>query len=213
MNIKSVIFDLDNTLYDENMLISAVCKEFSHRYDLPLENVTHILDDEFRLHSKDIFGDWLKKIDFYTADRQEELFALYQNIDTTLSLYDDVKGFLTFLEAQNVAIGILTNGNLKAQQHKIGLLSLSKYQVEYARSNGIQYEKPHINAFERILSRLNTEAQDCIFVGDNPLTDIVGANNAKIFSVWFHRGYGRLIPCDYAKMKITHFDELRRLWQ
>ncbi len=215
MKIKSVIFDLDNTLYDENLLVSAVCREFCHCYNLPLENIAYIVNDEFRLHSKDIFGDWLKKMNFYTDSRQEELFTLYQSIDTPLSLYEDAKDFLAFLQSQNVSVGILTNGNLNAQQHKVKLLNLhiSPYEIEYARSNGIEYEKPHINAFMRILHRLNTEAKDSIFIGDNPLTDIAGANNAGILSVWLARGYGRLIPCDYAKIKITHFDELRRLWQ
>ena len=215
MNIKSVIFDLDNTLYDENMLISSVCREFSYRHHLPLDNITYIINDEFRLHSKDIFGDWLRKIDFYTDSRQEELFTLYQSIDTPLNLYEDAKDFLAFLQSQNVRVGILTNGNLHAQQHKVKLLNLhtSPYEIEYARSNGIEYEKPHINAFIRILNRLNTEAKDSLFIGDNPLTDIAGANHAGILSVWLVRGYGRLIPCDDAKIKITHFDELRRLWQ
>lgn len=213
MAITSVIFDLDNTLYDENTLVSAACREFSHRYNLSLEHMTYILDDEFRLRSRDIFGDWLRHIDFYSTKKQEELFTLYHSINVPLSLYDDVRDFLTFLQQQKVQIGILTNGNLKAQQHKVTLLGLDTYQVEYARSNGIEYEKPHINAFIRILQRLNASAQECVFIGDNPLTDIAGANNAGIFSIWLQRGYGRLIPCENAKMTITYFDELRRLWQ
>lgn len=224
-NLKGVIFDLDNTLYDENTLLKAVCEEFCRHYALELKLVDSILDDQFRVGSRDIFGDWLKGFDFYTQERQYELFSLYESLPehklpAPLSLYDDVPPFLNFLVEQNLKLGILTNGGVKAQKHKVSLLGLEHcawaFQIEYARSCGKEFEKPHISAFQRILKALGLRAEECLFVGDNPLTDIKGANNAGMYSVWIKRGYGRLLAHnqsdEQAKLSITNFDELRSMW-
>lgn len=224
-NLKGVIFDLDNTLYDENEFLGAVCDEFCRHYSLDPKLIDSILDDRFRVGSRDIFGDWLKSFDFYTQERQYELFSLYESLPeyklpAPLSLYKDAQEFLDFLLSQNLKLGILTNGGLKAQRHKVGLLKLEDcrwgFKIEYARSCGKEFEKPHISAFQRILGILELQADECLFIGDNPLTDIKGANNAGIYSIWLQRGYGRLLAHNQsdekAKLSITHFDELRSIW-
>lgn len=211
MRFEAFICDLDNTLYDENIFLKAICESFCHRYGCDIQLINTILDDNFRLHSKDIFGDWLKSFDFYTSQKQEELFSLYQSMPTSLQLYDDAKDFLNLLQTKNIKYGILTNGDIKAQSHKISLLGLKNIPIVYARAYGKEYEKPHISAFHRILEILQLSPQSCAFIGDNPTTDINGANNAGIYSIWLKRRYGRLIPCDYASLSITNFKELREL--
>lgn len=213
MRFKAIICDLDNTLYDENILLQAVCSHFCEKYAINTALATNITDSHFRLHSKDIFGDWLKGFDFYTPSRQEELFSLYASMPTALSLYEDAKAFLEAMQEGGIKVGILTNGNIQAQTHKIALLQLEAFPIEYARILGKEYEKPHISAFERILDKLQLTAKDCAFVGDNPLTDIAGANNAGIYSIWLKRGYNRLLPCSYAKAEITHFSQLHQLME
>lgn len=219
--IKAVIFDLDNTLYDENNLVKAVCEEFCQFHKLQPHLISSILQDRFRVRSQDIFGDWLKSFDFYTPERKEELFSLYSTLPqnkfrSPLKLYNDAIDFLNFLTCKNLKLGILTNGRLSAQKHKIHLLGLEHspwgFHIEYARSRGKEYEKPHADAFLRILNALKLNADECIFIGDNPLTDIKGANNAGIYSIWIQRGYARFILGDQAKMSITNFNELKNIW-
>lgn len=206
--MQAIICDLDNTLYDENIFIESVCYAFCARYGLDSSLVAPILADDFRLSSKDIFGDWLKSFDFYTKSRQEELFNLYQSHPAKLHLYEDAHAFLAYAKERGLKIGILTNGSLQAQAHKVKLLGLDKsahIAIEYARAEGAAYEKPHINAYKRILQKLGVESSACAFIGDNPRTDILGANNAGLYSIWLKRGYARLMPCDFAHVEVEHF--------
>ncbi|EAJ4452421.1 HAD family hydrolase, partial [Campylobacter coli] len=77
-NIKAVIFDLDNTLYDENVYIAEVLDIFSKKYSLNFDKNKFIYNKDLRNKSNDIFSFWLNSINFYSKEYQEELFELYQ---------------------------------------------------------------------------------------------------------------------------------------
>ncbi|EAJ2620367.1 HAD family hydrolase, partial [Campylobacter coli] len=116
-NIKAVIFDLDNTLYDENVYIAEVLDIFSKKYSLNFDKNKFIYNKDLRNKSNDIFSFWLNSINFYSKEYQEELFELYQNISCQLKLYNDAKILLDFLYKKGIKIGILTNGTVKAQKN------------------------------------------------------------------------------------------------
>ena len=83
--IKAVIFDLDNTLYDERLYFLKVFKRFCINHSVDFNQIHCVFTDELRRYSEDIFGDVLKKIDYYSIGRQNELFDLYKSIDCRLS--------------------------------------------------------------------------------------------------------------------------------
>ena len=113
------------------------------------------------------------------------------------------------------AAGCRAPGRMRtSQMHKVKLLKLESLglKVCYARANGKEYEKPHIDAFSRALAMLDSAPSTCLFVGDNPRTDILGANNAGLTSVHLQRGYGALIPCTNASRTITHLTQIKDYW-
>ncbi|EAH8237128.1 HAD family hydrolase, partial [Campylobacter coli] len=57
-NIKAVIFDLDNTLYDENVYIAEVLDIFSKKYSLNFDKNKFIYNKDLRNKSNDIFSFW-----------------------------------------------------------------------------------------------------------------------------------------------------------
>lgn len=212
--INAVIFDLDNTLYDENSYLYFVCKEFCNRYNINTTLISYILENDLRIKSNDIFSDWLKKINFYSSDKQKELFEIYQTIKAPISLYKDAIKIIKFIKDKNIKIGILTNGVIQAQKNKVSLLNLdSEIIISYARDCGKEYEKPHPYAFKKILKLLNIKNNESIFVGDNPKTDIAGANNAGIFSVLLKRGYASKINNIKCDMIITNLNEIKKIWE
>ncbi|ECZ6120525.1 HAD family hydrolase [Campylobacter jejuni] len=189
--IKFVIFDLDNTLYDENIYISEVLFTFSQKYHLEFDKNTFLKNTSLREQTNDMFTFWLKGINFYSEEHQEELFKLYQNISLELKLYKDAKVLLDFLLSQGIKIGILTNGTVKAQQNKISSLKeLKKYNIDvfYARSLGKEFEKPHEKAFEAILSLMKVDdKKNVLYIGDNLYTDIGGAKKSGLTGVLIDR--------------------------
>ncbi len=143
--VKAVIFDLDNTLYDENSYFLKVFEAFSKIYNIDINLFKNIFNHIFILESRDIFTDILKKIDFYSQEKQKQLFELYKSIDCNLELYDEAYELINYLNNKNINIAIITNGVLEAQKNKVRVLDLEKItnKIVYAREFGKDFEKPH----------------------------------------------------------------------
>ena len=189
--IKAVFFDLDNTLYDENYYFMSIFDLFCTRHNLNFQRFINCFDDNFRISSKDIFKDILLKNNFYTDDRQNELFDLYQRIDSNIQLYPDAIKVLNLLCKKKIKIGIITNGVVAAQKNKIRLLNLDSFNITifYAREKGKQYEKPNPQIYFYAAEEFNLKTESSLFVGDNPHTDIQGAINANMQALWYINGY------------------------
>lgn len=189
--IKGLIFDLDNTLYNEDLYFLEIFRVFSEKYDLDFEKIRSIFTHDFRLKSKDIFTDILKSIDFYHDQLQEELFYLYNTINIHLPLYDDAKEILKFSWENGLKTAIVTNGVLNAQKNKIRCLGIEKFVdfIVYAREFGRDFEKPHKKAYEKCLHELGLNSHSVLFIGDDPLTDISGASKCGIRTVFIRRGH------------------------
>jgi putative hydrolase of the HAD superfamily len=48
------------------------------------------------------------------------------------------------------------------------------------------YKKPDPRIFHYAMEQLNTQPEACLMIGDNPLSDILGAQRAKIDQVFFN---------------------------
>ncbi len=189
--VKGLIFDLDNTLYDEDLYFLEIFKVFSEKYNLDFEKIRSAFTHEFRLKSKDIFTDILKSINFYDSKFQAELFYLYNTINIHLPLYDDAKEILKFARKKKLKIAIITNGVLTAQKNKIRCLGIDKFvdSIVYAREYGKDFEKPHEKPYKKCLYDLGLDSQSVLFIGDDPLTDIFGASTCGMRTVFIRRGY------------------------
>jgi putative hydrolase of the HAD superfamily len=56
--------------------------------------------------------------------------------------------------------------------------------------------KPNAALFVRGAKRLNVSPASCLFVGDNPVADILGAHAAGMHTAWFGRGLNWPISTD-----------------
>jgi putative hydrolase of the HAD superfamily len=80
-------------------------------------------------------------------------------------------------------LGLLTNGFNEIQHVKIRNSGLEKYFPFVVTSEEAGSKKPDIGIFEFILNKTNANRNECIYIGDEPETDIVGATAAGIDSV------------------------------
>ncbi|MGC6415295.1 MAG: HAD family hydrolase [Bacteroidia bacterium] len=197
MTINSIIFDLDNTLYDENVYLELVFTEFFKKNNIDYD-ISSILTDKFRLKANDIFGEVLKDINEYSHKKQEALFELYKYINCKISLYDDAYDLISFLNIKNIKLGIITNGVIEAQKNKVKCLDLETKidKIIYARSWGKEFEKPNPRPFAEALKLLKAKPSEVLYIGDNPKTDIMGAKAIGIKSVRYLNGYLKNIQCN-----------------
>lgn len=81
---------------------------------------------------------------------------------------------------------VLSNGFVEVQQRKIEVSGLSPFIDYIVLSEDVGISKPYKGIFDRALSVSHTRRTDAIMVGDSWDADILGAQNAKIPSVWFN---------------------------
>ncbi|WP_428908518.1 HAD family hydrolase [Niallia sp. Krafla_26] len=125
-------------------------------------------------------------------------------------VYDDCFSVLDQLKG-NYKLLLLTNGSPDLQNTKLTITpEIVPYFDEIVISGAFGKGKPDPSIFDHALSLLNINKEAAIMVGDNLMTDILGAKQAGIRSVWINR-HGKerneVIP-DY---EINHLSELLSL--
>jgi FMN phosphatase YigB (HAD superfamily) len=100
--------------------------------------------------------------------------------------FPEVPAVLELLIQNGVRIGIVTNAHqpMWMRDRELAQLGLLDYFPECRISAAdAGYLKPHPNIFEMALGCLDTLAEEAVFVGDNPVADIAGAQGAGIQAV------------------------------
>ena len=79
-----------------------------------------------------------------------------------------------------------SNGVLTMQKNRLELSELKRYFTDLYVSDDIGSAKPNIGFFTEIMKRAGLESADILMIGDSLISDIAGANNADIDSVWYN---------------------------
>lgn len=199
--IKAVIFDLDDTLYNEREFVIGGLKEtskyLSEKYDLGYDELLYktieILENQGR---GKIFNILCQQ---YNIDENiETLVDTYRNAKPKLNLYEDSQYILNKLKG-NYKLGLITDGMAKVQWNKIEALSIKEYfnKIIVTDDFGREYWKPHVFAYEEMLRYFKCLPEEAIYVGDNPHKDFVGARCIGLKTVRIIREYG-----DHMKTKL-----------
>ncbi|GGB49153.1 putative uncharacterized hydrolase YsaA [Lentibacillus populi] len=103
--------------------------------------------------------------------------------DDTYPVLDQLKGKFQLL--------LLTNGSPDLQQAKLDLTpKLATYFDHIIVSGDFGKGKPDPEIFDYALKHLPVKKDEAIMVGDNLMTDILGASRAGVDSVWVNRNGG-----------------------
>jgi putative hydrolase of the HAD superfamily len=101
-------------------------------------------------------------------------------------LFPDVDEALTLFRTRGLKMGIVTNAHqpMWIRDHELEVHGLLKHfpSCRFSAAD-VGYLKPHPNIFEMALKCLGTEAEETLFVGDNPVADIAGAQGAGLRAV------------------------------
>lgn len=120
------------------------------------------------------FGEYLAEK--FPAFRKESPFVY----EETFALLDELKGKYKLL--------LLTNGSPGLQNTKLTITpEIAPYFDEIVISGDFGKGKPDPAIFEHAVSLLGLSVEDCIMVGDNLMTDILGASRVGMKSVWINR--------------------------
>lgn len=123
-------------------------------------------------------------------------------------VYEETFSILDSLKTKYKLL-LLTNGSPELQNEKLAAIPpLSEYFDHIVISGAFGKGKPDRSIFEHALQLLEIEPNEGIMVGDKLTTDILGANNTGIHSVWINRkqmpNSAQIIP----DFEIQHLNEL-----
>lgn len=122
--------------------------------------------------------------------RFEDLLKMYyEEIYSHRKVYPDIMETLKALQEAGVRMGIVSNttnpGFMKDYERT--LMGLDPFFEFSIYSSEVPYRKPHPSIFQLALDRLNLQASEVLFVGDNIQADIAGAQSVKMPAAWLNR--------------------------
>ncbi|HUV67934.1 MAG TPA: HAD family hydrolase [Sedimentisphaerales bacterium] len=189
--IGTVIFDLDDTLYDEieycRSGFAAVAKFIAGRDGTPTAGLLFAtLWDHFKTGDRSkVFNAALDDLGIgYDKERIAELVGIYRNHVPAIALPPDSEEVLRKLRAK-YALGLLTDGFLPAQQLKVRALGIEAYfaSIIYTEQLGRECWKPSPAGFEKILRDLGGRPENAVYVADNEQKDFIAPNRLGFVTV------------------------------
>jgi putative hydrolase of the HAD superfamily len=187
--MNTLLFDLDDTLYDLDM------HRFRHidnawqdwLITLPPIAVPYILQDV--VTSRIFFNDMPAFLERYgVTDSMRAHLCAYSRATwfSDLRLDEGVAPLLDTL-ATRYKLGLITNGPSEIQRAKIAQFDLARWFPVIVVSGEFGVAKPDPAIFLHAANALASDPADCVMIGDNPDADIRGAQAAGMRSVWIQR--------------------------
>ncbi|MBT5221402.1 MAG: HAD family hydrolase [Gammaproteobacteria bacterium] len=133
-----------------------------------------------------LIRDLLARCGIDNVEEAEAIFIQQKFDKDRIAAFDFYPGIAEFLQTarQLFTLVVITNGPVYSQIPKIERVKLADY-VDHIIIGGQEPEqKPAVSIFEKALKLAACEAHEAIQVGDSLHSDIQGANNSGITSVW-----------------------------
>ena len=226
---QHLFFDLDHTLWDYDRNVTESLSELYQIYSLENLGITSFetffdafhqvnfqLWDWYNVGQIDkenlrkerfprIFSKAGAKVDVIPADLEEDF------MDRTSSkphVFPYSKEILTYLK-KKYRIHVITNGFNESQAKKMRSSGLESFFELVVTSETTGFKKPDPRIFYYAMEELNTKSEYCLMIGDNPKSDLLGAQRAEIDQVFFNPE-GKSIELK-PTYEIRHLQELEQL--
>lgn len=165
-----IVFDLDDTLYNELDYLKSAYKAIALFLDP--DNWKLLYAKMFSLYRNEINVFEVIADDYNTEI--ETLIALYRNHYPSIQLFDGVIEVLDAIKSKNGKIGIITDGRSNTQRTKLKALGILDYIDSIIVSEEIGSEKPSVDNFKAIESSLKGTVY--YYIADNLKKDFIAPN-------------------------------------
>ncbi len=204
--IKSVIFDLDDTLCPEIEYVKSGFKAVADYFNDP--SIYEKLYTLFKVDTKNVY----QRAGF-DKETCERCIQIYRDHKPNLQLPPETKETLLALKNKGYSLGIITDGRPKGQWNKIHVLKLDSIFnniIVTDELGGIEYRKPNPKAFQIMSDKMNCSFENMIYIGDNPAKDFTAPKLLGMKTCLFVSKFGLYsstlnINCDY---RINNIAEL-----
>ena len=204
--MKTIIFDLDNTLYSEKTYVQsgfkAVARYLSDKYDCNFNKLFSKLMNIFNRDGRGkVFDKLLNDLNF--NEEISTLVYIYRYHFPDIFLYPESILLLDNLK-NNYKLALITDGRAFVQKRKVEALNIENYfdVIVFTDVLGENYWKPSPEPYKLVLNMLDCDAKDAYYIGDDPYKDFKAPKNLGMNSIqvkiedemdyWKKRGYERV---------------------
>jgi putative hydrolase of the HAD superfamily len=193
--IRAILFDLDDTLFDQGSWLDGAWRAVARAasgygieaagFEDALRRVAAAGSDRGNIIDRALdligAGGRVPVAPLVTAFRRHRA--------ARLELYPGVARVLDSLP-DGVRLGLVTDGDPTIQRGKLAALGLSRRfdAVVLTDTLGRHYRKPHPRGFILALARLGVRAGEVVMIGDRPDKDVAGAQTAGIRAIRVRTG-------------------------
>ncbi|MEP1035568.1 YjjG family noncanonical pyrimidine nucleotidase [Ekhidna sp.] len=201
--IKHIFFDLDHTLWDYDRSAQETLSEIYIQLELSKSglSVKKFVNTFYEVNNKlwVKYNDGLIDREYIKTRRFNEVFTstginevkseeassyFLNNCSLKPYLMDDALTALHYL-SNKYELHIITNGFIDAQNRKLSSSGITKFFKVMVTSECIDSRKPSPEIFEYSLQEAGATKSESIMIGDNPRTDIQGAKDFGMKTVFY----------------------------
>lgn len=200
--ITTILFDLDNTLFDFNKAERLALSKTLTEIGIPPTEAVIARYSELNL------AQW-RKLELGELTREQVKVRRYELLfrelgtdypaENATAIYESFLAVGHFFmegaeellkklaESNSYRLYLVTNGTKKVQEGRLFSAGISHYFTDIFISEEIGYDKPRIEYFEKCFARIpDFQKEKTVIVGDSLTSDIKGGINAGIRTVWFN---------------------------
>ena len=189
--IKVLIFDLDDTLYDEIDYVKSgflcVAQVLQN-----VDNVSERLYELFKQGERPI-DKLLEEEGIVSEEIKTKCLKSYRTQVPNIALSDDVRDLLDLLKKSGYRLGVITDGRVEGQKAKIKALGLDHFIEKIIITDelgGIEYRKPNPKAFEMMRDYFDVRFEEMCYIGDNITKDFIAPDMLGMKSIFFKNQKG-----------------------
>lgn len=221
--IKAVLIDIDDTIFDfekcsKNSFLKTLekfnlkFKEEDFSYFNKVNDILWTKQKLGKINIKEVFikRDYLMD-KYFNLDIEKGLFNdlfvkfLYDEIE----MVDGIEDLLLYL-SDKYKIFTASNGIYKMQENRLKKSNLDKYFDKIFVSDKIGFEKPDKKFFQKIMDLTKFSNDDLIMIGDSIKSDIIGAKNSKIKSIYFNKEDKKISDKNFT-YQVKNLSEIKKI--
>ncbi len=185
MRVEAVIFDMDDTLYDERQYVRsgfrAVSECMAKEFEMDKDQLFHLFMSIFIKKGRgQVFNLALEELNMKNDETVLKMVNVYRNHSPTISVSEDAPKILFELK-KRYRLGLITGGVKKVQEIKVQALKIANLfdVIEYA----IEYGGKNKKVFLSTLDKLKTQPSYSVYIDDDPIKTFAIAKKLGIHTI------------------------------
>lgn len=187
--IKAVIFDLDNTLFDFVEAKLKACDAVTEYLGLEDDLLEYFFREKFDIEDTENIRDYLKDNDVYSEETYRVCSKIYEETKLdNVEIYEGVERTLDSISEMCLKIVVVTDANKVNAEARIEKLKLSHHIDYLVTHESTGKKKPHHGPFLHAVEKLGLKPHEIVMVGDSPERDLKPSKKLGFYTVYAEYG-------------------------